>query len=88
MEKGMLCAGNIMEHTVEVATDAGFRTAPTKHFFLERYSEAYRLELAHFVHAVAAGTPITPNIVDGLRAQMLADAAAESLATGLPVSIG
>lgn len=85
--EGMLRAGNVMEHTVEVATSAGFRTAPTQHFFLERYSEAYRLELVHFVSAVSAGTAITPNIVDGLKAQILADAAAESLETGKPVSI-
>jgi myo-inositol 2-dehydrogenase/D-chiro-inositol 1-dehydrogenase len=84
---GMLRAGNIMENTVESATGAGFRSAPTKHFFLERYAEAYRIELAHFAEAVANGTAVTPNIVDGLRAQMLADAAATSLATGQPVAV-
>jgi myo-inositol 2-dehydrogenase/D-chiro-inositol 1-dehydrogenase len=85
--EGLLRAGNVLENTVEVATSAGFCSAPTKHFFLERYAAAYRLELAHFVSAVTSGTPITPDIVDGLRAQMLADAAADSLATGRPISI-
>ena len=85
--EGMLRAGNILENTVEVATSAGFNAAPAKHFFLERYAAAYRLELGHFVSAVNAGTPISPNIVDGLRAQILADAAAESLATGGPISV-
>lgn len=85
--EGMLRAGNVMEHTVEIANAAGFRAAPTKHFFLERYAEAYRLELVHFVNAVADGTAISPNIQDGLRAQMLADAAAESLETGKAVSV-
>lgn len=85
--KGMLRAGNVMEHTVELADASGFRAAPTKNFFLERYSDAYRLELVHFAHAVANGTAISPNIHDGLKAQMLADAAAESLETGKAVSV-
>lgn len=85
--KGMLRAGNVMENTVELANASGFRGAPTRHFFLERYSEAYRLELTHFVEAVAAGSAISPDITDGLTAQLLADAAAESLATGKPVSL-
>lgn len=85
--QGLLRAGNVLENTVEVATSNGFCSAPTKHFFLERYATAYRLELEHFVRALTSGTPIKPDIVDGLRAQMLADAAAESLTTGRPISI-
>ncbi|WP_420010560.1 inositol 2-dehydrogenase [Tateyamaria sp.] len=84
---GMLRAGNMMEHTVEVANAAGFRTAPTQHFFLERYAQAYRIELAQFAQTIAKGTAMTPGIVDGLKAQMLADAAAQSLETGLPVAV-
>lgn len=84
---GMLRAGNVLENTVEVATGSGFCSAPTMNFFLERYQAAYRAEMVHFVHSVTNGTPITPGIVDGLRAQMLADAAAESLAAGRPISI-
>lgn len=85
--QGMLRAGNLLENTVEVATETGFRSAPAQHFFLERYAAAYRLELAHFTDAVTAGTPVSPSIMDGLRAQILADAATESLATGKPVSV-
>ena len=82
---GMLRAENMLENTVEVATAEGFRAAPAQHFFLERYSEAYRREMAHFVAAVRDGTAISPTIEDGLKAQVLADAAAESLAKGAPV---
>lgn len=85
--KGMLQAGNIRENTVEVANGTGFRSAPTKHFFLQRYQAAYQAEIALFAQSVAAGTPITPNIHDGLAAQILADAAAESFVTGKPVQI-
>ncbi|MBT4999968.1 MAG: inositol 2-dehydrogenase [Tateyamaria sp.] len=84
---GMLRAGNIMENNIEVANERGFCSAPTKHFFLERYSEAYRLELTHFVNAVATGSTLSPDITDGLRAQILADCAAESLSTGRAITI-
>lgn len=86
--KGMLRAENMLESTVEVATEAGFRRAPTLNFFLERYEAAYLAEMAHFVDAVTHGTPCQPGVEDGLRAQILADAAAQSLASGLPVMLG
>jgi myo-inositol 2-dehydrogenase / D-chiro-inositol 1-dehydrogenase len=84
---GMLRAGNVLENTVELATGAGFRAAPAQNFFLERYEAAYRAEMAHFVACVIAGTPPSPGIHDGLRAQVLADAAAASLASGGPVAV-
>ena len=84
---GMLQAGNMRETTVEVANATGFRTAPTLHFILERYQAAYTAKVTLFAHCVAAGAPMTPGIHDGLCAQILGDAAAESLATGRPVTI-
>jgi myo-inositol 2-dehydrogenase/D-chiro-inositol 1-dehydrogenase len=85
--RGMLRAENMLENNVEVATKSGFRRAPAQRFFLERYETAYRAELTHFVEAVQNGTTPTPGIHDGLRAQLLADAAAQSLASGLPVQL-
>lgn len=84
---GMLRAENMLENTVQVATAAGFHAAPAQHFFLERYAEAYRREMAHFVDAVRDGSAISPTIEDGLRAQVLADAATSSLETGQPVAV-
>jgi len=84
---GMLRAANVHENTVEAATDSGFRTAPVQHFFLERYEAAYRAEMVHFVEGITQGTPLSPSITDGLRAQVLADAAAQSLAQGAPVTV-
>lgn len=83
--RGLLRAENQLETSVEVATGAGFRRAPARNFFLERYESAYLAEMCHFVDSVLAGKPPKPGIDDGLRAQMLADAAAKSLETGLPV---
>ena len=84
---GMLRASNVLENQIESATDQGFRSAPAQHFFLERYEAAYRREMAAFAKALTDGTPIRPGIEDGLRAQLLADAAALSLETGQPVDL-
>jgi myo-inositol 2-dehydrogenase / D-chiro-inositol 1-dehydrogenase len=85
--KGMLRAENILENSVEVATDAGFRRAPAQNFFLERYESAYLSEMASFVKAVASGVSPAPSITDGLRAQLIADAATLSLAEGRPIRL-
>lgn len=86
--KGMVRARNRREHQVELANADGFTAAPAQHFFLERYSEAYRREMVHFVEAVTAGRPPSPSGEDGLRAQAIADAATRSHRTGQPVAIG
>ncbi|MFY0662577.1 MAG: inositol 2-dehydrogenase [Shimia sp.] len=85
--RGMLRAENVHETTVEMATETGFVRAPVQHFFLERYEAAYRAEMAHFVAAVENNTPPTPSIEDGLQAQLLADAADQSLKSGAPVDL-
>ncbi|MCL4105503.1 UNVERIFIED_CONTAM: hypothetical protein GTU68_055634 [Idotea baltica] len=79
---GMLRAENMLENTVEVATRAGYRRAPTQPFFLERYAAAYRAEMTHFVECIAKGIDVTPTGEDGLKAQILADAADGSARDG------
>jgi len=86
--KGLLSAENMLENTVELANGAGFQRAPTLNFFLERYDLAYKIELQHFVDAVLAGTPMNPTGIDGLKAQLLADAATESAMDGLIKRLG
>jgi myo-inositol 2-dehydrogenase/D-chiro-inositol 1-dehydrogenase len=85
--KGMLRADNLLENSVEIATGAGFLRAPTLNFFLERYEAAYLAEMTHFVDAVASGHAPNPTAEDGLKAQMLADAAAQSCQSGQPVTL-
>lgn len=80
--KGLLRVHNQPADMVETATGDGFASAPTMPFFLERYEEAYRREMVHFVESVNAGTAPSPSGHDGLMAQRLADAAARSLADG------
>ncbi|WP_224814194.1 inositol 2-dehydrogenase [Hasllibacter sp. MH4015] len=85
--KGMLRAENILETSVEVATEAGFRRAPTMHFFLERYEAAYAAEMKAFIDMLNGKDTAVPGIEDGLRAQILADAASRSRETGMPVAL-
>ena len=73
--KGMLRADNIRETSVEFAGAQGFSTDKALDFFLERYAAAYRDELDAFVKAVTAGIAPRPGGEDGLRANLLADAA-------------
>ena len=85
--KGMVRAHNVPRTTVEVATKEGFLADPVQDFFLERYAEAYRLEMAAFLDAVAAGKAPSPSGEDGLKAQILADAATESAKSGQTVRV-
>jgi myo-inositol 2-dehydrogenase/D-chiro-inositol 1-dehydrogenase len=84
---GMLRAGNIHETTVELATKTGFNADPVLNFFLERYADAYRLEIEAFVKAVNSGKQPSPSGHDGLMAQRLADAATKAWTTGKPVRV-
>jgi myo-inositol 2-dehydrogenase/D-chiro-inositol 1-dehydrogenase len=81
---GMLRAENMLEHSVELATGKGFCSAATQPFFLERYAAAYRAEMVHFVDCITRDVQMTPTGEDGLRAQILADAADASARDGQP----
>jgi myo-inositol 2-dehydrogenase / D-chiro-inositol 1-dehydrogenase len=85
---GLLSAGNRQATTVTLADSAGYRTDPALPFFLERYAEAYRAELDAFVAAALGEAPASPSGEDGLRAQILADAATEAARSGKPVRVG
>ncbi len=85
---GMLRAQNVPLTTVEFADAKGFRSDPVLPFFLERYAAAYRAELDHFLDAMSSGKPPSPSGEDGLKAQLLADAATQSVRSGAPVRLG
>lgn len=86
-EKGMLISGNHFENSLLrfSQTSAGAPT-PLQHFFLDRYADSYRLELADFLDAVQAGRPASVGLQDGLEALRLAEAAHRSLTLGQPVA--
>ena len=85
--KGMLSAGNVPETTVSFAGAHGIRGDVVQNFFLERYAAAYRHEMTSFIDAVLNGTPPSPSGEDGLKAQILADAATLSAQSGQPVHV-
>jgi myo-inositol 2-dehydrogenase/D-chiro-inositol 1-dehydrogenase len=84
---GLLQAGNRQATTVTVANAGGYRSDPALPFFLERYADAYRAELDTFINGMLDGKPIAPSGEDGLKAQVLADAATESAKSGQTVRV-
>ena len=83
---GMLRADNATATTVQAWTEQGARADAFRNFFLDRYAEAYRSEMAHFADVLDGATPAV-GYADGVAALALAEAAAESLATGRPVAV-
>ncbi len=83
---GMARAGNVTESTLQTWTEAGAADAPFQNFFLNRYADAYRLEMAHFAEVLAGATPRV-GLSDGLAALALAEAAGESARTGAVVRV-
>jgi myo-inositol 2-dehydrogenase/D-chiro-inositol 1-dehydrogenase len=85
--KGRLMAGNRIVNTVELANADAVTTEKPVYFFLERYAEAYKAELAAFVDAITKKKPMPVGAEDGREAIVLAEAAVKSLKTGRPVKI-
>ena len=85
---GTLNADNVRATTVRLsngeATDAA---EPYLDFFLQRYADAYRLELTAFIDAVAEGRTPPTSIADAIEALRLAEAATESARTGQAVTL-
>jgi myo-inositol 2-dehydrogenase/D-chiro-inositol 1-dehydrogenase len=86
--KGRLMAGNHTATTVEKADAASVSSDKPLYFFLERYAEAYRHELAAFLAALAGKKKMPVGAVDGRQALVLAEAALKSLRTGKTVKVG
>ncbi|MBB3225983.1 myo-inositol 2-dehydrogenase/D-chiro-inositol 1-dehydrogenase [Luteibacter sp. Sphag1AF] len=80
--EGMLQAGHVKPTEVTAFTGKAISTDLPEHFFLQRYREAYALEIAHFFDALTEGTPVRTTIADGIRALELAELAARSWKEG------
>ena len=85
--EGMISAGNPVATTVTRADRSGFATDPLNDFFMDRYADAYRQEIATFCAVVRGGHVAYPSGHDGLAALAIADAASQSLATGRTVRV-
>jgi myo-inositol 2-dehydrogenase/D-chiro-inositol 1-dehydrogenase len=80
--KGLLQCGNHRPTEVLQLDGDSVKSDKPEHFFLQRYREAYRLELAHFFEGLQSGKAFRTTIADGVEAQKLADAATQSWQAG------
>jgi myo-inositol 2-dehydrogenase / D-chiro-inositol 1-dehydrogenase len=86
--KGMLLNDNLRPSTLRRYTTADTEIRdPLLHFFLERYADAYRLELDAFLETLETGKPMPLTVEDGRQALRLADAALQSAKTGRAVPV-
>lgn len=85
---GLLQVGNQTDTSVRRWGSDGVETlSPYQNFFLERYADAYRLELVEFLKAVRGEPADAPGYEDGRSALLLADAADRSARTGASVAV-
>ncbi len=88
-EEGLLQAGNPRPTTLRRAhARATAARDPLPPFFLERYAESYRAELDAFLRACTEGREMEVGFDDGVRAQLLAEAAVVSLREERRVDVG
>ncbi|MFW0775781.1 Gfo/Idh/MocA family oxidoreductase [Paenarthrobacter nitroguajacolicus] len=86
--KGLLQVGNKNDNLVRHWGPRSVESiGPYQDFFLERYAEAYRLEVAEFLRAVRGLPSRSPGFEDGRAALILADAAEKSARTGTAVEV-
>lgn len=76
--KGLLRVGNVLSSTVESWGEAGVQGDPLQNFFLDRYAEAYRAEMAHFVELLDGKSRPKIGYADGIWALSIAEAAMQS----------
>jgi len=55
--------------------------------WFERIEQSYHEAIDAFVKSVETGTGPSPSLEDGLKAQLIADKATESMKTGRPIKI-
>jgi myo-inositol 2-dehydrogenase/D-chiro-inositol 1-dehydrogenase len=86
--RGLLQVGNKNDNLVRHWGPRSVESiGPYQDFFLERYAEAYRLEVAEFLRAVRGLPSRSPGFEDGRAALILADAAEKSARTGTAVEV-
>lgn len=83
--KGSVTVENDRPTSVEISTAEGVFKDKLKHFFLERYKDAYITETHSFIQSILYDKPIVCTGNDGLQAELIAKAAQESLISGQPV---
>ena len=79
-EKGMIQSGNMKPHETTTYTAHSTEIAsPYLHFFIERYSKSFALQLEAFAETIEDQLPRGASLEDGIKALQLAEAANLSL---------
>lgn len=84
---GQVNVQNDFPNSAEISTAGGVYRDKPKHFFLERYEAAYRLEIESFIKAILNNEDVPVSGEDGYEAELLADAARKSWLEKRPVSL-
>jgi myo-inositol 2-dehydrogenase/D-chiro-inositol 1-dehydrogenase len=84
---GTVRADNVLMSTVSTGTERGSATDALQNFFLERYAEAYRREMRHFVDILRDGETPLAGYRDGVASLVLAEAAALSVQRNASISV-
>ncbi|GIO53846.1 inositol 2-dehydrogenase [Paenibacillus cineris] len=84
---GQVNVQNDFPNSAEISTAGGVYRDKPKHFFLERYEAAYRLEIESFINAILNNEDVPVSGEDGYEAELLADAARKSWLEKRPVSL-
>jgi myo-inositol 2-dehydrogenase/D-chiro-inositol 1-dehydrogenase len=85
--RGLVRVDNVLESSVSVWADAGMASDTLQNFFLDRYAEAYRRELAHFADMLAGEVRPSVGYTDAVAALALAEAAGASARSGQVVHV-
>lgn len=84
---GAVRAENVLASTVSTSTERGVKSDALQNFFLDRYAEAYRREMQHFLGILRDGDTPVASYQDAIAALVLAEAAAQSVKLNRPVSV-
>jgi myo-inositol 2-dehydrogenase / D-chiro-inositol 1-dehydrogenase len=84
---GALRADNVMESTVSLWAERGSASDALQNFFLDRYAEAYRQEMAHFAAILREEVSPAVGYRDAVEALALAEAAALSVKSRKAVEV-
>lgn len=86
-DNGAIDVGNEQSSTLNYHRTDGIRRDNPPYFFLERYSDAYKVEMDEFIKAVLNDTDVLCSIEDGFKAQQIALRCKESLISNEPKKI-
>ncbi len=84
---GTVRVDNVLMSTVSTVTERGSAGDALQNFFLERYAEAYRREMRHFVDILRDGRTPVAGYRDGVASLVLAEAAALSVLRNAPIRV-